>query len=400
MSGSFHTSTGVRRQNRAAILRQVFQAKALTRRELGEITDLTASGLSRILRELIDAGLVIESDPIERKGVVGRRQSMLSIRPEGAFVIGIAITANRRGVALMDASGLTIDRTDIPDADVTNPETAADQLAEAAKGLLRKNPVDRRRIIGAAVSVATNEAPDVQGRINSRVLHWTKAPISELLQSRLNLPVTTTSRASSLIRAELRHLPAAVRANVFLINVGLGIGTAWQLRDVQRFEGRDYGCLGHIPHPISDIACECGRRGCLEHCGSGAAAVRTRIGAGKNKRIPFTEINAQLASELRAAGRREPGAVEAFRTAGRRLAYGIDLAHIMFHPTRIILTGETGRQTDFSGGVLQGLKEMNSLLPREKIMIGSATTVESAALTALNAFLLTSNFDFDKVKST
>ncbi len=400
MSGSFHTNTGVRRKNRAAILQQIFQAKALTRRELGDITDLTASGLSRILRELIDAGLVVESDPIERKGVVGRRQSMLSIRPEGAFVIGIAITANRRGVALMDASGLTIDRTDIPDADITNAETAADRLAESANGLLRKNPVDKRRIVGAAVSVATNDAPDAQGRINSRVLNWTKAPISELLRSRLNLPVTTTSRASSLIGAELRHLPKAVRANVFLINVGLGIGTAWQLRDVQRLEGRDYGCLGHIPHPFSDIACECGRRGCLEHCGSGAAVVRTRIGAGKHKRIPFTEINAQLTSELRAAGRREPGAIEAFRTAGRRLAYGIDLAHIMFSPTKIILTGETGRQPDFSGGVLQGLRELNSLLPRDKITIGNATTVESAALTALNAFLLSSDFDFGKVKST
>ena len=127
--------------------------------------------------------------------------------------------------------------------------------------------------------------------------------------------------------------------------------------------------------------------------------VRSRIGAGKHERIPFTEINAQLTSELRAAGRREAGAVEAFRTAGRRLAYGIDLAHIMFSPTKVILTGETGRQTDFSRGVLQGLKEMNSLLPREKIMIGNATTVESAALTALNAFLLSSSFDFDKVKS-
>ena len=140
MSGSFRTSTGVRRQNRAVILRQIFQAKSLTRSELGEITDLTASGLSRILRELIDAGLVIEGEPIERKGVVGRRQTMLSIRPEGAYVFGIAVTANRRGVALMDASGQTVDRTDIPDADVTSSETAADRLAESASENTAKEP--------------------------------------------------------------------------------------------------------------------------------------------------------------------------------------------------------------------------------------------------------------------
>ncbi|MDH3580897.1 MAG: MarR family transcriptional regulator, partial [Hyphomicrobiales bacterium] len=92
------STSGLRRRNRDIVLRTIAAQAPVSRTQISRQTGLTGAAVSRITRELIEAGLVKEGDSIPTKGQVGRRNIRLELGDEGAFVLGIALTVNVRSV--------------------------------------------------------------------------------------------------------------------------------------------------------------------------------------------------------------------------------------------------------------------------------------------------------------
>ena len=78
--------------------------KNLTRHEICAQTGLTGAGLSRNIRELVDAGLVTDLPEVSSQNQKGRRRSILSLNAQGAFVIGMTLSANRKQVCVMNCA--------------------------------------------------------------------------------------------------------------------------------------------------------------------------------------------------------------------------------------------------------------------------------------------------------
>ena len=100
--GSQSPNTDMRKINRSAMLRLVAKHGQISRNKLCEYMGLTGAGISRISRDLIDTGMLLETAQEGVSKGAGRRGSDLSLNPDGAYVLGITITANRKSVTLVN----------------------------------------------------------------------------------------------------------------------------------------------------------------------------------------------------------------------------------------------------------------------------------------------------------
>ena len=79
---------------------------------------LTGAGISRISRDLIDSGMLLETAQESVSKGAGRRGSDLSLNPDGAYVLGITITANRKSVTLVNCTQQVLGQWDCDAMDV------------------------------------------------------------------------------------------------------------------------------------------------------------------------------------------------------------------------------------------------------------------------------------------
>ncbi len=398
MNHVHNPSSELRRTNRAAVLRILANHGAASRAEICEALNLTPAGLSRIARELIDADLVVEGAVASAKPGVGRRAGHMEINPDGAFVLGISITANRRNVALANAAGEVLKQVDISGVDASDPDRTLPAILAAAKSLANPQRDWGPRLAGAGVSVATTGKVSPDGATSIGVLGWHNVPIGRWLGDQLGLPVTVTSRADSLVQAEFAK-SAEAGARIFLINIGLGIGCAWLGAHGTGQPAPDLGNVAHIPNPASDATCNCGRKGCYQVTGSGIAVVRRLTALADDMIPPLADLSAPLAVAVRAADDGDLAARSAFYAAGAELARAIDIAHNLLAPDFVYLAGETGRQADFVTGVRDGLARIGAPLPPDAVRISDIRTVEAAASAALHAFVFNRDVDLERLNA-
>lgn len=397
------TLADLRRANRNHVLRLLMYQGPLSRVELSEATGLTGAGISRISRELIDTGLIIEDPPSPRKGGVGRRQAPLRIASTGGYVLGITITVNRKSVALADARGKIIAHSEMNDLSVEEPEIAIDALVAEANHLILQSQISRERLVGLGVSLAVPEpvgAADDE-LISSHLLGWLAIPVAPLFRERLDLPVKVEHRATGLLRAALRQGNPTERQEIFLINAVVGIGASAYL------DGRflslgsfGFGDFSHVAIPNSTVQCVCGRYGCLDAVGAGSAVLDQLHGWTPKSRPLAANLNHALSEAVDIAGSGDQTAKKAFRQAGRMMGQGVDAVASLMGPRRIILTGETGRQPDYFAGLKDAIAACRTDRLGVSIECSKINSIEASVCIALDAFMYSPELELDKLMAS
>jgi len=64
MNASIQSTAGIRRYNRKLVLSEIYRRGRVSRTRLAASTSLTATAITRITRELIAAGMVVEGDQL------------------------------------------------------------------------------------------------------------------------------------------------------------------------------------------------------------------------------------------------------------------------------------------------------------------------------------------------
>ncbi len=442
------TQVSIRLRNRTQLL-NLLRHREMTRSELSAASGLTGAAVSRISRELIDADLVLERKRSDQYAGAGRRGFTLAINPVGAFVVGVTITANRLSVALGDLSGRVLQQRNVPHVDIPDPAQVLDSLVIATRKLMADNHKDRRcdfdqrRVLGIGVSMAVSSgdsisrAEDGKVFVSSRALSWHNVDVATAFTDYFKLPVKVEPRAVAILRSETNVVACdsgvdgplfggdgipegggqmdtdydAVNApgsrSVYLVNVGLGIGSATQV-DRKIYGGSSkVGDLAHLAHPDFNFECECGRSGCLLHMATGASVVRElgarplRENSGTNTlkcSQTLSALNPALITALDLAKQGDPTARRAFFNAGARLAYGLDLVHALLEPDEFILAGEIGRQDDYVAGVRTALDRYSTPIQYHQLRVSQSTSPLAAISTALEVFAFSSVLNLDKLK--
>ncbi|MEM1298034.1 MAG: ROK family protein, partial [Pseudomonadota bacterium] len=173
----------------------------------------------------------------------------------------------------------------------------------------------------------------------SPLLHPPPLNVRDLLQSRIDCPVSVDNDANLATLAELWFGHGRYHRDFLVVTIEHGVGLGVVI-DGQLYRGaRGLGAeFGHTKVQIDGALCRCGQRGCLEAYVADFALVREAAAAFPGQVLPTdtVELIALLAERAR-AGDTVPMSI--FHRAGRMLGLGLANLLNLFDPSIIILSG-------------------------------------------------------------
>ena len=221
-----------------------------SRAEIARSTSLTAQTVSNIVRELMDAGLVIK-DGQRRKGR-GAPATTLTINPDSAFSIGLDFNRDHLTGILLDFSGEVRKRVHY-DLDFLAPDKALDLMTETAETFITDYEEVCQDILGVGVGFP-GPLDITDGHVGHSVVNpkkfpeWTNVPVADTLHQRLSLPVFLENNATAAAVGERWYGAGQTIDTFFYMHFGTGLGGGIVV-DGYPFDGHsgNAGELGYLP---------------------------------------------------------------------------------------------------------------------------------------------------------
>ena len=253
----------LRRHNLATIIGIVHRDGPSSRSVLTRLTGLNRSTIAALVGELVDLGLVRETDPLAARAA-GRPSPMVVASSDVvAFAVNPEIDAITVGA--VGFTGEVRERVRVP---TEGPPSVDDAVRSAAGEIARMRGALAPGVRVAGVGVAM---PGLVRREDGMVrlaphLGWVDEPFGALLSDATGLPVRTANDAGLGAMAEtLFGAGRGVRDLVYLNGGASGIGggvivDGHPLRGLGGYAGE----FGHTFVHSGGIRCHCGAIGCLE----------------------------------------------------------------------------------------------------------------------------------------
>ncbi|WP_232666309.1 ROK family transcriptional regulator [Pseudonocardia sp. TRM90224] len=333
-SGTKRTTRDLRRQNRAALLSQLFLNGPASRLELVQASGLSSATVSNVVSDLIGDGLVGEAGSVGSDG--GRPRTLLRVRPDVGYVVGIDVGETHLRAGLFDFTLAAVATVTYPIADTRlDPERV---VALASAGVKEVTAGVTGELLGIGVGVPGAVKPD--GLVHAPTLGWSGVAFAGMLAAVTQAPVHVDNCARTLGQAEmwLGAGRGAERAIIALMGVGIGAAVA---ADSGRGVTSTTSEWGHTIIQAGGAPCRCGSRGCLEaYVGAEAIIDDYRRRAGAQ---PFTADGTEgVLAELVARAATPGPAADALDNAAEYLGIGIANLVNLLAPDRIVLSGWAG----------------------------------------------------------
>ncbi|MGY1673452.1 ROK family transcriptional regulator [Geodermatophilus sp. SYSU D00710] len=259
----------------ASVLNAIRGASDVTQPLIVERVGLGRSVVAQRVAELEAAGLVVSDGFGPSTG--GRAPRRLRLNSEAGYVLGADIATNELVVGVADLSGdllesrqQAIDVADGPDVVVAAVERLAAELVEEVGA--------RRSLWSFGVGMPGPVAYDDGSPAALPTLpEWSRHPTRQQLAERFGVPVWMDNRTNLSALGERRVNPVAARSrHMVYLGGGYGIGAAVVVEGrIHRGAHGLAGSIDHVPVPgAGDVACHCGRTGCLEAVAGRAALAR------------------------------------------------------------------------------------------------------------------------------
>jgi len=295
-----------------------------SRADLSRRLGLSRTSLSRLSRELVDLGIVVEGEirPVAGRG---RPSEMLLIRPEAASFVGVKLTGDTLYVAVADLH-----------ATVLHQQEEALQSREVGSVVAQIGAVvERLRADHPSVTaIGVCLAGDVDGSggreliVGSHFLGWDQVPLSDLVGDATGLPAVASNDVQSLTAAH-HWFGAGVGLQSFAV-IGLGMGIAAGIvvngTIIKGARGHP-GKVGHLPVTAGGPSCDRGHVGCVSAYATAPAIIANARAEGYSDAV----------ARARAG---DPVAVAAFQGAGEALGAAIAAIVNLVDPEKVVVTGE------------------------------------------------------------
>jgi len=332
----------------------------------------------------------------------GRRPIPVFLNPDAASVLGIDIGKRTTTVLLTNLVADTIETFERPTPSFRSPQACADWAVEMAQAMFTATGNDIPPLCGIGVALpglvsieateGTTSAPVPEG-IGAAAVEPVRAALAAIYivevlvdnDARIMVPGVQWSGS------EESHCQSFV---VISIGYGLGIGVALNgqiLSGAHGFAGE----IGHIPLGRPDIACYCGRLGCLDNTASGAALSSMALQQG----LPTSDVT-QLATMARNGN---VAAREVFSTFAMALGRGVATLISLFNPEAVIIHGKVSRAADlFMPAVKEAVARHTLPAPLANVKIVVADPEKNlsslgAVAVVLNKIYFSSQVTFEEV---
>jgi predicted NBD/HSP70 family sugar kinase len=332
------------KRNEMLVLDLLRSSDSLSQSQICEMTGLGSSTISYIVGRLRDNQLIIEGPGQSSKR--GAKPTVISINPDGQFIIGVEIGPSYISMGLFDFNAVLVDYISLPLKTDHSVENVIQLIEINLKGLLSKNKIPANKLIEVGIILSGSISKEGVVGISSS-LGWKKVPLKQLLSSKFDCPVNIYSTKVRLL-AEINTEPALSSSNIFYLNVGNGVGSTI-IVDGKLIHGATSRCgeLGHIVIDSAGPSCGCGQTGCLEAHISGPAIakkLRDDIASGKqtslNNEIKKQDIPEDVITKwVRAVKQNDAYACEIQKFIADKLSIATAIAINLYDPDVIILAG-------------------------------------------------------------
>ena len=399
------TTAALRRFNRKSVLTEICLQSKVSRTGLVAATGLTNAGVSRIIRELITAGLVKEGSQLPRLGLPGRKETELSISSSVAHIIGVSLHVDSRQIVLANTLGEIKDQVDL-DVELSEPpDLVVARIGDLVVELITRNNLQKQQVIGIALALAGKIDP-LRGVLKeSRIYQWKDLAIRDLLRAKVKIPVAIENLNNVINFAESYFGQSQGCDNVLTFRVGTGYVGASLMLDGKLVRTRNSaaGLIHHVPMNASELACECGQRGCINTVSSGFGILAHY---NRQKYVAFTpgdsiENNEQIIAILDAAEKGDPRACKILRHGGEVLGqYAAQLTSAIY-PEAIVIAGKIGRSTSYMEGFDAAWNRYAAQENQAAVQVfrSSKSVIEATVQFAIHRFLLSMDLDLEPLKA-
>ena len=341
------TRTTAREVNRQILLNLVREHQPISRADLARKMDLGRGMVTDLVNALIAEGVIYEgaTATVPR----GRRPTLLHIRTDDRFVVGVDVRFSRTYIMLCDFSGHQMALESFETE--TDPEQLVKLLAERIRGMLTANDAAQRcQGVGLVMPGMVDRK---SGRVlNAPQLGWRNVDITRSLAEAVGQDVLIENAP---IACALAHLWLGSRAggeldNFVYVTTSDGVGAGVVVNgQVVRGHDNTAGEFGHVPVALDGPRCMCGNRGCLESYTSNLATLARYMNYDLSDAEARRKLReSKLTVELLIARAREGDARarEAIEETGRYLGVGLAIIVNALNPERIFLGGEIAQAWD------------------------------------------------------
>jgi predicted NBD/HSP70 family sugar kinase len=333
------------------LLRIISESGPLSRTEMAQMLGLSKAAMSGLARDLIDLGVLHETDTVYGQG---RPSVRLDLYPECAFFIGVSLLEEPAPMILSDLNGKIIARRSIPLS--RDPVVVAEAIAQALPDLLANHPDAQEKLSGIGIALSGFVDETQANCVQSTLLNWQDVPLARIVRERCGIETFIENDAKAVAVSEKLFGSARDIQNFSVVTLGDGIGCAHFI-DGKLYRG-NHGGAGEIAHCTIEPGgspCRCGKRGCLDTVASMKAVQEMARAEGIS-----CDTLGGLETE---AATGNAAAIRILHRAGSALGLAIANLIQMNDPGLILITHVEGSFDSLFGTVLKQAVESN-VLPR------------------------------------
>lgn len=343
----------VRKQNRSIILECLRTHTTLSRAGLAARTGLNPSTVSNIVTELLQDGLVRETDLLP--SINGRPGRLLELNPKGGSAIGVEINVDYLSVILTDFRANVLWRCRVNSDPAESQDSILGKTVRIVRQGLENEAARDLRPLGVGVGLpGLVDLHSGQLKLAPN-LNWHEVPVRQILEEGFGLPVYVENEANAAALGEFYFGAARGIDNFIYLSAGIGLG-AGILMGGNLFRGSHgyAGEVGHMALQPDGERCGCGRLGCLETLVGPRAVlqrVRNTLLGGASSSISalaggdLANITFEIVVQAATAG--DPVALQALEEVGRHLGIGVANLVNIFNPELIVLGGALNLASPF-----------------------------------------------------
>src|SRR5690625_5036034 len=178
----------VRKHHYFMLLSLIQKNKRISRTQLAKLTKMSNTSVGKIVKELIDDGLVIEVGLT--KGLVGRRATLLELNPNGSYIIGIEIDLDFVQLAIVSLNGEIRKKVYLEFDTKYHAEVVLDKIAEETIKMVNDVDVEiSKKIIAVGVTLPGFISwPDGEVSLVPQ-FHWLNIPVKSYLEKKIDYVV-------------------------------------------------------------------------------------------------------------------------------------------------------------------------------------------------------------------
>ena len=251
-------------ETHSAVLDLIRSGGVVSRIELANRSGLTAASISRIVKQLLDEGVVVEVGVGDRTG--GKRRTLIQLNARARHAVGVTLDFDRITYVLTDLKGAVVTRREARGISHDSPTEVIDRIARQLGELIEAAAVDRETVLGIGMAVAGRQ--DISHHVlrsNPEATEWELFDIEDRLTRAIDLPVVVENDSTCAAIGEfwVGRIPASADFATVYMATGIGLGLVIE-GDVYRGSSSNVGEIGHMVLDVDGPDCWCGSRGCLE----------------------------------------------------------------------------------------------------------------------------------------